>query len=202
MNCRLDGLITVTTHPVMMMQTLADHHLGPGHVSVCIQYCIGVIFCRIRSFRDTRQCLSIECAHMLPFTNLYFSCMSFFADHVILFFFGVIHAHLSRGSLKRFDPRFWLPSLTPVWGIASITQGLVTNQAGLFGIRFCRFLFALAFLDNIRLPSVGPNRSRPISWGHLRVFCILSQVKAFPHNMVYSYHIVLHPRTDGNAAGE
>ncbi|KAJ7459877.1 major facilitator superfamily domain-containing protein [Mycena latifolia] len=38
--------------------------------------------------------------------------------------------------LKRFNPRFWLPSLTLVWGIVSICQGLVKNQAGLFGIRF------------------------------------------------------------------
>ncbi|KAG8214481.1 major facilitator superfamily domain-containing protein [Butyriboletus roseoflavus] len=38
--------------------------------------------------------------------------------------------------LKRFDPQIWLPSLTLVWGIVSIAQGLVTNQAGLFGIRF------------------------------------------------------------------
>ncbi|TFK40781.1 major facilitator superfamily domain-containing protein [Crucibulum laeve] len=38
--------------------------------------------------------------------------------------------------LKRFDPQIWLPSLTLAWGIASICQGLVTNKAGLFGIRF------------------------------------------------------------------
>ncbi|KAK7048382.1 MFS general substrate transporter [Favolaschia claudopus] len=38
--------------------------------------------------------------------------------------------------LKRFDPQLWLPTLTLVWGIVSICQGLVRNQAGLFGIRF------------------------------------------------------------------
>ncbi|KAF7365197.1 MFS general substrate transporter [Mycena venus] len=38
--------------------------------------------------------------------------------------------------LKRFNPQFWLPTLTLVWGIVSICQGLVKNQAGLFGIRF------------------------------------------------------------------
>ncbi|KAJ6508763.1 major facilitator superfamily domain-containing protein [Mycena sanguinolenta] len=37
--------------------------------------------------------------------------------------------------LKRFDPQIWLPTLTLVWGIVSICQGLVKNQAGLFGIR-------------------------------------------------------------------
>jgi len=37
--------------------------------------------------------------------------------------------------LKRFNPQIWLPTLTLVWGIASVCQGLVTNQAGLFGIR-------------------------------------------------------------------
>ncbi|KAF9220957.1 MFS general substrate transporter [Gyrodon lividus] len=38
--------------------------------------------------------------------------------------------------LKRFNPRLWLPTLTLAWGIVSIGQGLVSNQAGLFGIRF------------------------------------------------------------------
>ncbi|KAF9046565.1 major facilitator superfamily domain-containing protein [Panaeolus papilionaceus] len=38
--------------------------------------------------------------------------------------------------LKRFDPQIWLPTLTLFWGIVSICQGLVTNKAGLFGIRF------------------------------------------------------------------
>ncbi|KAF7299548.1 hypothetical protein HMN09_00960000 [Mycena chlorophos] len=37
--------------------------------------------------------------------------------------------------LKRFDPQIWLPTLTLVWGIVSVAQGLVKNQAGLFGIR-------------------------------------------------------------------
>lgn len=37
--------------------------------------------------------------------------------------------------LKRFDPRFWLPLLTFAWGLTSVSQGLITNQAGLFGIR-------------------------------------------------------------------
>ncbi|KNZ73050.1 hypothetical protein J132_01435, partial [Termitomyces sp. J132] len=38
--------------------------------------------------------------------------------------------------LKRFNPQIWLPTLTLVWGIASIAQGLVKNKAGLFGVRF------------------------------------------------------------------
>ncbi|KZT25394.1 MFS general substrate transporter [Neolentinus lepideus HHB14362 ss-1] len=38
--------------------------------------------------------------------------------------------------LKRFDPQFWLPTLTLAWGISSIGQGLIHNQAGLYGIRF------------------------------------------------------------------
>ncbi|KAJ7212094.1 major facilitator superfamily domain-containing protein [Mycena pura] len=40
---------------------------------------------------------------------------------------------------NRFDPQFWLPTLTLVWGVVSICQGLVKNQAGLFGIRFWLF---------------------------------------------------------------
>lgn len=38
--------------------------------------------------------------------------------------------------LKKCNPQVWLPSLTLVWGIVSIGQGLVKNQAALFGIRF------------------------------------------------------------------
>ncbi|KAF7314330.1 MFS general substrate transporter [Mycena kentingensis (nom. inval.)] len=38
--------------------------------------------------------------------------------------------------LKKFDPQIWLPTLTLLWGLASTFQGLVRNQAGLFGIRF------------------------------------------------------------------
>lgn len=38
--------------------------------------------------------------------------------------------------LKRFNPRIWLPTLTWVWGITSLCQGLVHNQAGLFSVRF------------------------------------------------------------------
>ncbi|KAG6830979.1 hypothetical protein H0H87_006630 [Tephrocybe sp. NHM501043] len=39
-------------------------------------------------------------------------------------------------SLKRFNPRVWLPTLTLAWGVASVAQGLIKNKAGLFGIRF------------------------------------------------------------------
>ncbi|KAG2136735.1 major facilitator superfamily domain-containing protein, partial [Suillus clintonianus] len=38
--------------------------------------------------------------------------------------------------LKKCNPQVWLPSLTLAWGLVSIGQGLVKNQAGLFGIRF------------------------------------------------------------------
>ncbi|TFY69078.1 hypothetical protein EVG20_g3300 [Dentipellis fragilis] len=40
--------------------------------------------------------------------------------------------------LKRFDPQFWLPFLTLIWGIVSIFQGFVTDQASLFGVRYRR----------------------------------------------------------------
>lgn len=59
--------------------------------------------------------------------------------------------------LKRFNPQFWLPLLTLAWGIISVCQGLVTDQASLFGIRFllgateaglfpgCVFLFSVYY---------------------------------------------------------
>ena len=40
-----------------------------------------------------------------------------------------------RPSFKQFDPQIWLPTLAFAWGVTSVAQGLVTNQAGLFGIR-------------------------------------------------------------------
>ncbi|KAF8798941.1 MFS general substrate transporter [Phlegmacium glaucopus] len=41
-----------------------------------------------------------------------------------------------RPILKRFNPQYWLPSLTLCWGLITIFQGLIRNQAGLLGIRF------------------------------------------------------------------
>ncbi|KAG8735205.1 hypothetical protein FRC12_018179 [Ceratobasidium sp. 428] len=38
--------------------------------------------------------------------------------------------------LKRFNPKVWLPTLAFAWGVVSLCQGFVTNQAGLFAIRF------------------------------------------------------------------
>ncbi|KZT56372.1 MFS general substrate transporter [Calocera cornea HHB12733] len=38
--------------------------------------------------------------------------------------------------LKRFNPRVWLPTLTLLWGITSVAQGLVSDQTGLFAVRF------------------------------------------------------------------
>ncbi|KAH7337182.1 major facilitator superfamily domain-containing protein [Rhizoctonia solani] len=38
--------------------------------------------------------------------------------------------------LKRFNPKVWLPTLTLVWGIVSVCQGFVKNEAGLFVVRF------------------------------------------------------------------
>ncbi|CAE7209125.1 unnamed protein product [Rhizoctonia solani] len=38
--------------------------------------------------------------------------------------------------LKRFNPKVWLPTLALAWGIVSVCQGFVKNQAGLFAVRF------------------------------------------------------------------
>ncbi|KIJ17683.1 hypothetical protein PAXINDRAFT_111174 [Paxillus involutus ATCC 200175] len=54
-----------------------------------------------------------------------------------IYFVGYVLLEIPANcSLKRFNPQIWLPTLTLVWGIVSIGQGLVSNQAGLFGIRF------------------------------------------------------------------
>ncbi|KAJ3715352.1 major facilitator superfamily domain-containing protein [Lentinula raphanica] len=74
--------------------------------------------------------------------------------------------------LKRFDPQLWLPTLTLVWGIVTVCQGLVTNQAGLFGIRFLLgateaglfpgviYLFSIYYLRSIILLLWRERRAR------------------------------------------
>ncbi|KAA1477535.1 MFS general substrate transporter [Dentipellis sp. KUC8613] len=42
----------------------------------------------------------------------------------------------ANARLFRFDPQVWLPFLTLIWGIVSIFQGFVTDQASLFSVRY------------------------------------------------------------------
>ncbi|KAJ3910484.1 major facilitator superfamily domain-containing protein [Lentinula edodes] len=69
-------------------------------------------------------------------TDLKLSAPAYNTSLALYFIAYVLFEVPSNIVLKRFDPQFWLPSLTLVWGIVSVCQGLVTNQAGLFGIRF------------------------------------------------------------------
>lgn len=69
-------------------------------------------------------------------TDLDISASAYNTALAIYFVGYVIFEVPSNIILKRFDPQLWLPSLTLTWGIVSICQGLVKNQAGLFGIRF------------------------------------------------------------------
>ena len=64
--------------------------------------------------------------------------------------------YLTVTSLKRFNPTYWLPLLTLTWGIVSICQGVVRNQAGLYAIRFCKSSKHLAVShDSSRLIVLG-----------------------------------------------
>lgn len=38
--------------------------------------------------------------------------------------------------LKKTTPRFWLPTLTIVWGIVATFQGIIHNLSGYFAVRF------------------------------------------------------------------
>lgn len=38
--------------------------------------------------------------------------------------------------MKRTTPKFWLPTLTVIWGIITTLQGVVSTKAGFFVIRF------------------------------------------------------------------
>lgn len=38
--------------------------------------------------------------------------------------------------LKRTSPQAWLPTITLIWGVVSVCQGLVVNKAGFYAVRF------------------------------------------------------------------
>jgi hypothetical protein len=82
--------------------------------------------------------------------------------------------------LKKCNPQVWLPSLTLIWGIVSIGQGLVKNQAGLFGIRFCMLCYVYRGLadDRLLVVSTWCHRSWPVSRCNIRFLSILSEVRS------------------------
>jgi len=54
-----------------------------------------------------------------------------------IFFVGYIIAEVPANIvLKLTSPPVWLPTLTAAWGILTIVQGFVTNEAQLYGVRF------------------------------------------------------------------
>ncbi|KAJ7675802.1 major facilitator superfamily domain-containing protein [Mycena polygramma] len=69
-------------------------------------------------------------------TDLHVSAPQYNTALALYFVAYVIFEVPANVSLKRFNPQIWLPTLTLVWGIVSLCQGLVKNQAGFFGIRF------------------------------------------------------------------
>ncbi|TFK52616.1 MFS general substrate transporter [Heliocybe sulcata] len=69
-------------------------------------------------------------------TDLHLSASGYNNALAVYFVAYVVFEIPANIILKRFDPQFWLPTLTLAWGVASIAQGLIHNQAGLYGIRF------------------------------------------------------------------
>ncbi|OAX44296.1 MFS general substrate transporter [Rhizopogon vinicolor AM-OR11-026] len=69
-------------------------------------------------------------------TDIGLSATGYNAALAIYFIGYVVFEVPANIILKRWNPQVWLPSLTFAWGIISIGQGLVKNQAALFGIRF------------------------------------------------------------------
>ncbi|SJX60036.1 related to TNA1-High affinity nicotinic acid plasma membrane permease [Sporisorium reilianum f. sp. reilianum] len=60
-----------------------------------------------------------------------------YSTALTLFFVGYVVGEVPANIvLKKTSPPLWLPTLTLVWGIISVVQGLVHNQAGLFAVRF------------------------------------------------------------------
>lgn len=62
-----------------------------------------------------------------------------YSTALTMFFIGYVIGEVPANIvLKKTSPPIWLPSLTLVWGIISVVQGLVHNQAGLFAVRFAQ----------------------------------------------------------------
>lgn len=60
-----------------------------------------------------------------------------YSTALTLFFVGYVVGEVPANIvLKKTSPPLWLPTLTLVWGIITVVQGLVHNQAGLFAVRF------------------------------------------------------------------
>ncbi|SNX81325.1 related to TNA1 - High affinity nicotinic acid plasma membrane permease [Melanopsichium pennsylvanicum] len=60
-----------------------------------------------------------------------------YSTALTLFFVGYVIGEVPANIvLKKTSPPVWLPTLTLIWGIISVVQGLVHNQAGLFAVRF------------------------------------------------------------------
>ncbi len=80
-------------------------------------------------------------------------------------------------SLKRFNPQIWLPTLTLAWGLVSVGQGLIKNQAGLLGIRFCTVTsFPCSAVKPQTVHSIGRYRSGSIPRFHFSVLYVLPEV--------------------------
>ncbi|KAK0244214.1 major facilitator superfamily domain-containing protein [Armillaria nabsnona] len=69
-------------------------------------------------------------------TDIHLSPSAYNTALALYFIAYVIFEVPSNIILKRFNPQIWLPTLTLAWGLVSVGQGLITNQAGLLGIRF------------------------------------------------------------------
>lgn len=80
-----------------------------------------------------------------------------------IFFVGyVIFEVPANIVLKKFNPRVWLPTITVVWGITAVMQGLITNKTGFYVARFamgvaeaglfpgCIFVFSMFYKRNER----------------------------------------------------
>ncbi|CDW97059.1 hypothetical protein [Sporisorium scitamineum] len=60
-----------------------------------------------------------------------------YSTALTLFFVGYVIGEVPANIvLKKTSPPLWLPTLTLIWGVISVVQGLVHNQAGLFAVRF------------------------------------------------------------------
>jgi sugar phosphate permease len=54
-----------------------------------------------------------------------------------LYFIGYVLFELPCNIiLKRTTPKFWLPTLTVVWGVVATLMGVTQNKAGFFVVRF------------------------------------------------------------------
>ncbi|GAA5980656.1 hypothetical protein JCM11641_000165 [Rhodosporidiobolus odoratus] len=122
----------------------------------------GLTFLYLLSFLDRSNIGNAKLYNMLNDIGLAQNPSSYNTSLALYFLGYVLFEIPANVLLKRWNPKFWLPSLTVAWGVTATLQGLVKNEAGFYGARFfmgvaeaglfpgCIFVFSMYYKRNER----------------------------------------------------